>query len=85
MLRRLEDEEVKDKEEELSTPSDLNRGAGDSFWNEIKDVRERIGELVLKKEFDKSRVGRDRVGESDRIHIRFGFVEPSRFGSFRLY
>ncbi|KAH7654611.1 ENTH/VHS domain-containing protein [Dioscorea alata] len=82
LLRRLEDEVI-DKDE--LSPSDLNRGAGDSFWNEIKDVRERIGELVLKKEFDKTRVGRDRVGESDRIHIRFGFVEPSRFGSFRLY
>ncbi|KAM0950860.1 putative ANTH domain, ENTH domain-containing protein [Dioscorea sansibarensis] len=81
LLRRLEDE-VKDKDK--LAPSDLNCRPGDSFWDEIKEVTERIGELVMKKEFDKSRVRRDRVGESDRIHIRFAVVESSRFGSFRL-
>ncbi|XP_072984272.1 putative clathrin assembly protein At4g40080 [Typha latifolia] len=79
LMRRLE--ECRDR------PSDWKWTAGDEgFWLEIMEARERIEEVVVRKENEERRVRRsERTSASARVldWIQPGTDKPVRFGSSR--
>ncbi|KAI0507080.1 hypothetical protein KFK09_013198 [Dendrobium nobile] len=70
--------------EEHRPPSDARWMVDDGqrrFWTEVKEVREKVEEVVVRREKEERAVSRERVSASDRFGVRTG--EVVLFGSNR--